>query len=267
MRPAIRRAVPVILKVLLGVAGATLVVLVAGDNNDVFDVGEKILFFAALIVGALTMFDGLVGAWREFRGGKRGEVEARVQKVLVGLMFEISKETQVPAEYVGTSIFVPKVRWVRLPGERVPRLRRVLVRVVRFRVTAENQPSRVARTKGKGAVGQCWETARTVHRPWHTQAEKFSSPDLTIAEFDKIPADKRDNFTFEEFRGIAHKYSEVLAAPILSAAGGVVGVLSVDIAVQAQQLASVLDSPAVGFQADFAAAVVRKDLKRLYPLE
>jgi hypothetical protein len=268
MAPRVRRSVPVALKIFVGVAGFALVVLVSGDDRGMFNAPAKLLFCATVGVGLLTMADGAVGAWREHRGGKRGEAEARVQKALVGLMLEVSKESSVDLEFLGTSLFAVAWRWVRLPGDAfLGHPRRVLERRMRFRVRDHSQPSAFARLKGKAAIGECWETGRVVHRPWQNQSARYGRSNLTKAEFNSISPAEQDRFTFEEFRGIAHKYSEVLAAPVLSEGGVVLGVLSLDVAVQAGQSGSVLDTPAIEVQMDMAAMVVRDDLKRLYPLE
>lgn len=266
-RPSFRRWVPVIIKGLAGAAAFALTVLVAGDERKIWDVSDRTLFLATLSVGIVTALVSVGSSIAGARAGTREGARVRVQKVLIQCLLAVAKEVGVEPDHVGVSAYLPAWRWVRNDDERIGRPRRVLARVERMRLTEDTPPSRVARLKGKAAVGECWATARVVHQPWLKQLRDHSSASLSESEFAQMDAGLKVGLTHREFVAIAHKYSEVLAVPVLSVAGAVIGVLSVDILGKAGRTDLLLNTDAVVAQAETTAKFVGDDLKYLFPMD
>lgn len=258
MSPRVVRWLTNIWLATLGLAGAAVTLLVAlHEWKHTKWPPDSLIFWSVLAVAVATTVDKVVGIFRRYRARERSKAEARTQKALVALLVEISESKHVNIQDLGVSVFVPRWRVWRWGSGRV------LVRVMRFRLDDHPQPSPVRWTKGKGAVGSCWETARMVHRPWRTQRAEYSSPSLTAEEFSRIPTDEQDGFEHREFVAIADKYSEVLAAPVLSEVGAIVGVVSVDVAARAGVFKDILKD-GVEAQIDAAATLIRDDLGQLY---
>lgn len=266
MSPTLRRWLPIGWRVLVAVAGAFVVVMLAGDERGIFRLKERTLFWAAVTLAGITFLDSFLVALRRFRQIRRDVAEARVQKALVSLLVEIADVNNVRVQHLGASVFVPRRRLVRTDKEVLNRrIQQVLVRVMRFRLDEHPQRTPITWARGKGAVGSCWTSARTVHRPWHLQAENHSSPELSRVEFEQIEDDLRDNFTHREFVAIANKYSEVLAVPVLSEAAEIVGIISIDVAHRAGIVNNILNDTDIEAQADAAATLIRDDLRSLSP--
>lgn len=262
MSPRMRWAIAVGRRGALALAGFVVTVMIAGDKYNVFDLTNKQLFRAATALALLVLIDQLLSLLRTVKTRGREAAYARVQKALTALLAGISDEHKVPIQHLGANVFVPRLRLVGT-GKRLRRPRRVLVRVIRFRLDNHPQPTAVTWLPTKGAIGKCWARKRTVHRDWHGQADRHGDHDLTKDEFEQISVDDRDGFTFEEFVAIARKYNEALAVPVLSEAGAVLGVISIDVAYRAQK-PCILDGDAIEAQADTTATVVRDDIAQIY---
>ena len=264
MSPKARTGVAIAWRVLLALAGFVVTVMLTGDENKVFDLSRKTLFYGSVTVAALTFVDGVLGTIRLAREPGKSAAQTRVQKALVALLVQISETNSVGIQHLGASVFKPQIRFIPWRWH-LKRPARVLVRVMRFRLDDHPQPTPVTWRKGKGAVGSCWKTARAVHRDWHEQARDWSAPELTQDTFDQVMRpDLRDNFEYSEYVAIAAKYSEVLAVPVLSAGGDVVGVISIDVAARAGVTNTILGASDTEAQADAAATLVQDDLDRLY---
>lgn len=259
LSPTVTRRIALGWRIALVVAGIFATALLTGEEMDYFSPWDRSTrFWIVVVVAAVTAVDNILAGFRTIQAAKRSQAEARVQKVLTVLLVQISEASGVQIQDLGASVFVPRIRRVGwLP-------KKVLVRALRFRLDEHPQPSPVKWTKGKGAVGTCWETARTVHRDWHVQRTQYSDPALAAQDFAGIPAELRDGFGHKEFVAISDKYSEVLAVPVLSVEGSIVGVVSIDVAGRAGLAANILDTDEVKAQADVAVTLVRDDLDQLY---
>lgn len=264
MSPKWRNRLVVCVRVLVLLTASSSAALLAGEEtNRPENLNADLVFWVAVTAACLAALEGGIGAYRGSKAPGRDAAEARTQKTLMALMVEIAKKRGVDVEYLGVSVWVPRIRWVRQFGPiRVPE--RVLVRVIRFRMIDHPQATEVTWRRGKGAIGACWATKVVIHRDWHDQAKQHSSPTLSADDFGSMGSDVQDGFEHQEFVAIASKYSEVLATPVLSEGGAVLGVISIDIAFIAGVDSLVLG----GFeeQCDTAATLIRDDLDRLYPL-
>lgn len=265
MSPTLRTALAITWRAVLALVGLVVTIMLTGDQNKVFDLTRKTLFGGSVTVAGLTFVDGVFGTVRRARAPGKSAAQARVQKALVALLVQISETNEVAIQHLGASVFKPQVRLIAWCWK-LKRPGRVLIRVMRFRLDDHPQPTPVTWRKGKGAVGSCWGTARAVHRDWREQVREWSAPDLSRQAFSQqMPEELKDNFEYSEYVAIAAKYSEVLAIPVLSVAGGVVGVISIDVAARAGVTGTILGDSETEAQADAAAALVRDDLQRLYP--
>lgn len=89
---------------------------------------------------------------------------------------------------------------------------------------------------------------------------------MALADFEQVSSDDQDGFTYEEFVRIGGKYSEVMAFPVLSVGGAMLGVISVDVAARAGVASCVLDTELEGVVAA-TSALLAEDIDMLDELE
>lgn len=219
-------------------------------------VGLSTFWQVAIIValGAVTFGDNLRLAYRRFNSPRRLVVQHRAQKALADLLYALSESKGVSLRYLGANIF-------RVEKSRILR-RQTLDRVLRFRIADHPQPTDVSWTKGKGVIGEAWDTKRSAYKYRRNIARAWAGKQVDEATFAAMPKDTKGKFTREEFVAIVEKYSEVRAVPILGDDGGVLGVLSVDVSMDAPQ-AKYLDDKRVDAAISAACALVRSDVRRL----
>lgn len=257
MPPKVSRRVALGLRILFALASLGLAVLVAGVQTKVFkdvSANRQLAFAAGLAV--VIFFDNCRAAWRRHKAPGRQQARARMQKAVVGALVTVGEDKNVALRHLGGSVFAIRRRGLL----RHPRL----VRVLRFRLDDHPQPSQVVWTPGKGAIGRCWKQRRKVHSDWLAVAEKYGGRELTAAQFAKIPPATRDGFNLSEFVGIVDKYAEILAVPVLSHLGEIVGVISIDVAAKADLGRKILNFQDVEDCATGAAVLVRDDLGSVY---
>lgn len=210
------------------------------------------VFWLSFVVAALTAVDKIFGLVRAKVEEGRERATVRVQAAAMSLLVDLAELTQVNIKHLGFSVFAVR--------------RKSLVRVFRFRLDAYPRPTPVRWERGKGAVGECWDTGRTVHRDWREQLEAQGPNGLSEDEFDAL-GDLADGFTFKEYLGISNKYSEVLAVQVTSEAGAILGVISVDVAKDAAQPTNVLDMDDVESKVTATGELVAADLELMDELE
>lgn len=210
-----------------------------------------------LVIGLATVAfsDNLRHAVRRFVEPGREEARIRTQKTLIALLFAISQARGVDVTYLGSSVFVLR---------RAGLLRRkTLVRRFRFRLANHPQATDVRWTKGKGTVGACWETGRAAYRYRRSVAERYGTRDLSPAEYAQLRDNVKSGFTREEFLSMVNKYAEVLAVPIKSDQGELIGVLSVDLTADAPAGPQYLSGNAVERTVGETIGLMRDDIPRL----
>ncbi|MDK3255752.1 hypothetical protein [Blastococcus capsensis] len=212
----------------------------------------QVIIIVAL--GAVTFGDNIRLAYRRFNSPRRMAVQHRAQKTLAGLLYALSVSKSVDLPYLGASIF-------RVNRSRITR-RQTLERVLRFRINDHPQPTDVKWTKGKGVIGEAWDTKRSAYKYRRSIAKAWAGKQVDEKQFASMPKDTKGRFTREEFVAIVEKYGEVRAVPILGDDGAVLGVLSVDVAMDAPQ-GKYLDDKQVDTAISAACALVRGDVGRL----
>jgi hypothetical protein len=237
---------------LAGVAVGTVNVLADRDLLDLSDTKQVVIIVG---LAAVTAVDNTRLAVRRAREPAHEQVRVRVQKALVGVLIAISEDKNVRMTHLGSSIFVER---------RVGLLqRKQLVRRFRFRVTDHPQASDVTWAKGKGVVGTCWETGQPKHRYRRPVADKWAGKQLADGEWKKLPKETQSGFTREEFVSMVGKYAEVLAVPIKDDTGELVGIVSIDLTVDAPKGAKILNGRDVEVLVTNSAALVRDDIDQL----
>ena len=214
-------------------AGVLAGVVIALHSTDVvaFDRGQLI---AVIIVLALVSFvegvervvGGLVIADRLKQGRQFSET-------LRALLVELVDKTQVDWKSISVSAFLVERRWRWFGPEQ-------LRRVGRERIRSTPRTSKVVWTRGKGVIGQCWDSHRDFGLDLRAiyakaagmTAEEWSNlPDhstgLTEEEWSNLPHDQRYGLTYDDFVRTRH-HSVVVATPILDRSDNVIGVVSVD---------------------------------------
>lgn len=211
--------------------GAILLAFAAGVAQTIFT--TKWLPLPAIVVVSLVITSGLVasaqGAFRLAVKPNRQDrqLAADIHQAAIGLAVHIAKHTKIPLEHVGVSAWVVKRYrpWLKNPR---------LSRIVRFRVTNSIPPSDVDWTIGKGAVGQAWEVRRPTFHTWRDLCDKYGRDGkLTEAQWKGIAKRNRFGFTYQEYKSMLGKYSEVAAFPVCATSGSVIGVISIDIPYEA----------------------------------
>ncbi|MGN7158022.1 hypothetical protein ACTHRK_18235 [Dietzia cercidiphylli] len=137
-----------------------------------------------------------------------------VMEALIG----IAESAGVRVTTLGASVFIVRrsvlQRMARRPG--------TLRRIARLRFGGTPHKSRVKWKMGTGCIGRAWESKNENYTSW-TDAELEKQK-----EGGSAGVRGRESMTDSERAALAGKYSEVRAAAIISSAGEVVGVLSVD---------------------------------------
>lgn len=213
------------------------------------------VFWLTLTLAVVTFADKIVSIEGEKSALERETARTRVNNVLAALIVELWEETEVNPKHLGVSVFTSRGSSASLR----------LARVVRYRISNDPQATKVSWRSNKGAVGTCWSTHNAIHRDWHKQLKQWK-PDLTEGDYASIPRADRDGFTYQEFQRIGGKYSEVMAFPVLSEGGAMLGVISVDIAAKAGLSTRVLTDHLEGIVAA-TCNMIAEDIAMLDELE
>lgn len=249
------------LRIVAAISGAALLVIQALIEVDVYHNPTWIVVALVIVVAFASLVDNTRASWRAARAEDRERRYARIQKAATAALVEISERTGVELPVMGASVFKVHRRvhfawsWPFLRRERI------LSRVLRFRLSYSPQPSTVVWTSGKGAIGQCLHSGRAIHKDWSPIARRYAKKPPTEQKYATLPAETRSGFTYREFVGIAGKYAEILAVPIMSEDGAsILGVISIDRPYDPTRTAKVLDTSEARVIAEAAVAAIRADL-------
>lgn len=205
-------------------------------------------------LGAVTFGDNVRLAYRRFASPRRLVVQQRAQKTLATMLFTIAETRSVSLRWLGASVF-------RVHTSRILR-RQTLDRVVRFRIDDHPQPTPVKWTKGKGVIGEVWETKRSAYKYRRAIADAWTGKAVSEQQFERMKPETRGKFTREEFIAIVEKYAEVRGVPILGDDGSFLGVISVDVSMGAPP-GKYLQDKGVDSVITTACSLMRPDIDRL----
>jgi hypothetical protein len=162
--------------------------------------------FVALALA--TFLDAAWRTWLRFTRPPRTKTRVEIRNQLFQLVATISTVAEVPIGEIGCGLFVIQPRGI-FRKQRLQRIERV-------RIIDDVSPSVVNFTKGKGAVGRCWEEARPAHNDWRAINSKYHAASPTDEDFAKFKPTTTKGFERKEFVSLVGKYSEVLAVPIVN---------------------------------------------------
>lgn len=149
---------------------------------------------------------------------ERKRVEVR--NILASAIVAIADSLKISVSQLGAGVFLVKPRGVRRTES--------LIRTERVRIPDDLYETKVHFTRGKGAVGSCWEHRRVIHQNLHQINDKYyDEPELIDHRWDSLSENTTKGFTKEEFTAIVGKYAEVLAVPIMDN-GTLVGCIALD---------------------------------------
>lgn len=219
-----------------------------------FSTGKQIAL--VVVLAGLSFVDNIRQAIHRFFEPGKEQANIRAQKALIGVLLAVARSKGVQVEYLGSSIFVLRPTGLLR--------KRQLVRRVRFRLANHPQATEVEWAKGKGTVGTCWETGRTTYRYRRPVAEKYGARNFDEDQFGLLKKGVTSNFSREEFMSMVCKYAEVLAVPIRSEQGEFMGVVSIDLSIEAPGGAKYLEDSAVErLVVEGAVHLLRDDLDQL----
>ncbi|OQQ29128.1 hypothetical protein A4U94_03690 [Prescottella equi] len=225
-----------IVRVAIALLGLVLVVTQSLITAKIWEnPNPRVVLGLAIGVGVAAFSDQVFAAISKRRAVKREGRERRIEKTVAEALSLIAwdRKPRHNMALLGVSVFEVQWRlgWRRgpLPWALLPWPEEGLKRVVRFRLSDTPQASKVDWVKGKGCIGAAWETRLPHHMDWRPIARARGDGRLTPEQFEKMSKEAKSNFTYDEFRGIAPKYAEILAVPILSDLDGkVLGIVSFD---------------------------------------
>jgi len=262
----ISKVLAVIYRVLFAAAGLSVVVLHALIENKVVDWSRWIVVAAAIAVGALAFIDNVRVIFYKYQAYEREKARSEMHKPLIGALDFITDYHKAPLKTLGVSVFAIRRAW-RFKWRIVPWWGKQLKQVFRFRVSGYPPDVAVRWTKGKGAVGACWEKGIAVIHNRREAARLYGSNGQppTKQNYDVLPEQVRCGFTYNEFIQTIDNWGEILAMPITEdKTGRFLGVLSIDclMSYYTTDDTKVLDHDDVRIAAGGAAFSVAKDVPK-----
>jgi len=172
------------------------------------------------ILAGLTLTDNVRRAILRYRatGHEGNRVEIRNQ--MGALIIAVAQIHGISAGDIGCGLFLRQERWVRRPARWFPcpkgflRPER-LKRIERMRLPDNVPESTVEFTKGKGAVGACWEHGQHGYNDWRSINRRYQTPDDVVSRWSKMRDETKHGFDQKEFISLIGKYAEVVAMPII----------------------------------------------------
>ncbi len=181
--------------------------------------GRRALLLVLFVLVFAAIRDNVKNLVDRTRATKKQKRQEDAEKAAVGAMIEISELTKVPVGDLGVSVYKIRKGWLS-PD--------YLDRVIRYRISHYPPPSNVDWTKGKGAIGYCWETKQPAYRNRNSVARRFVGAPPDDQQWSSMTEKDRGGFDREDFAEVVHKYCEVAAVPIIDEGGIIRGVLALD---------------------------------------
>ncbi len=257
---------PVIYRIVFAAAGLSVVLLHALIDNNVVHWSPWIVVAVATAVGALAFLDNIRVIFYKYQAYQREKARSEMHKPLIAALNSITEARETPLEVLGISVFAVRRGW-DLRWWVVPWWAKLLKQIFRFRLSDYPPDAAVRWTKGKGAIGACWESGVPVLHDRRDAAarygEKGRRPDKK--SYRQLPEEVRSRFTHHEFIQTIDNWGEILAMPIKSEkTGRLVGVLSIDCLMRyyTRPDMTVLAGEDIKVFAGLAASVVQGDVPR-----
>lgn len=230
-----RKKFGIAFRIFLAVAALALAVVQSVIVTGVRHWSPWIAVSAASGVGLLTFIDNIRQASAQYQSAQRNAARTTMQQELTTALYLITEARTVKLIDLGASVFNIRRYWTLLPAlipiPWLPWRQQRLHRILRFRISPTPQTSDVRWTKGKGAIGQCWERHMPVWVDRRDTIAQFGAGNYPAddATFSRLTPAQRSGFTREEFNQMIDRYGEILAVPIVGKySGEFLGVLSID---------------------------------------
>jgi hypothetical protein len=245
----LRKRLGVVFRVFLAVAALALTAVQSVIVTGVRHWSPWIAVGAAVGVGGLTFIDQIRQISARYQSAQRNAARTTMQQELITLMYLITEDKTVKLIDLGASVFNIRRYWTLRPAfipiPWLPWREQRLHRILRFRLSASPQTSQLSWTKGKGAIGKCWEERQPVLLDRRATIAQFGEGKHPTddAAFSRLTTDQRAGFSREEFNQMIDRYGEILAVPVVAKySGEFLGVLSIDCRAEAYPKP---DSPSV----------------------
>jgi hypothetical protein len=160
---------------------------------------------------------------------KRTSLERRqkYQTFLASCLVGIARHSKANWETTGVQLFL-----VRRGGFLWLQQMHGLAATLRLQPTAH---SGIRWTRGKGLIGQCWETQTVLLVNLDEYFRPYENHDEGL--WRRLPPDIRYGLSFAEFQKLKGKYGVVAAAPIVSEKGRYLGCVTADMPVDNKPIA------------------------------
>ncbi|KRD07782.1 hypothetical protein ASE48_10115 [Mycobacterium sp. Root265] len=218
-------------RILYAFAGFALLVLNVLIEKKVVDWDPMVAVWAACGVGLVALFDNVRLIKFKYDARERNAARARLYRPMFSALVALSDIREgIHVFDLGVSVFKISRVWFLWCGV-IPWSEKRLVRIVRLRLSDSPNESNVRWTKGKGAIGVCWQSNVAVHHDRRADAATWGKNGQypSEAQFADLQDDQKRGMNREEFIQTIDKYGEILAVPMVTPhKGEQLGVLSVD---------------------------------------
>lgn len=172
---------------------------------------------AVAVLASAAVGSNAVRAAQHYRRRRSAHFRAEASFALAAAFKAIVDATRLESHEIGLNAFL-----VRKPL--LPFLPSTLTRVAEVRLLDTPGSTRIRWTRGKGAIGVCWDRGEIV--VCHT--ERLYSGIQSAIEWRDLDAATQMNLTYVEMDAIRARYSGVIAVPIWMEHGQVEGVIALD---------------------------------------
>jgi hypothetical protein len=202
----------------LDLASATGAVVVGLNAAHTIDINGWRLTTAVIVIGAAAISRVGLEVVARNREERTVQFTKAVSEALRSALVQIVEQSDLEWTEVGLNAFL-----VRSPA--VPWQESFLERVGRERIKSHPTPSSVHWTLGKGVIGQCWERGTDIGVDLTDAFAGLATS--SQAEWSALTPEEAFGMTFADFTQ-TKEHGAVVATPILSTTGEVLGVVSVD---------------------------------------
>ncbi len=224
------KSLAVIYRLVFAAAGLSVVVLHTLIDNKLVHWSAWIVVAVAIAVGTLAFIDNVRVIVYNRQAYEREKARSEMHQPLIGALNSILEARKVPLDPLGISVFVIRRTW-GLNWWVVPWRGKQLKQIFRFRLSNYPPEAAVRWTRGKGAIGACWENSIPVLQNRREVAARYGEKGQppTKENYNELPEEDRSGFTRLEFIQTIDNWGEILAVPIWAEnAARLIGVLSID---------------------------------------
>jgi len=183
--------------------------------------GEKrvLIILAIAYLGIHAFAQPIVKDVKERMTSRSVRRREDITELLIGALSNIADQTGLDWRQLGVHVFLVKTKW-RWPFRKAwwplrnPR-EQVQYQVSRFKIARHPPSSGIRWTKGKGAIGDCWEKQVPISANLYRDFAPYAK--LTAQEWDGLDRDVRYGLSFDEFRRVKDYGGAIVVTPIKKA--------------------------------------------------